>query len=119
MPPMMTPSTMKVLRIAPSVAPRALRMAISFAFSAIIRSSVQTIEKLATMISIDRMRNVAILSSFSALNRFLQKLIFHFILIGELPLDRFQYSLSIFPCFAEPSFRIFIIEGMEDGGDCV
>ena len=46
-------------------------MAISFAFSVIMRSSVQTMQKLATMIAIDRMRNVAIRSSFSALKRFL------------------------------------------------
>ena len=31
---------------------------------------------------------------------------------STVPPDRFQYSLLIFPCFAEPSFRIFIIAGM-------
>jgi hypothetical protein len=56
--------------MAPSVAPSALRIAISFDFSAIISKSVLTMQKLATMISIDRMRNVAILSSLSALKRY-------------------------------------------------
>ena len=45
--------------MAPSLAPMALRIAISLAFSVIMRSSVQMMQKLATMIAIDRMMNVA------------------------------------------------------------
>ena len=46
-------------------------MAISLPFSVTIKSSVQMMQKLATMMAIDRMMNVAIFSSLSALNRFL------------------------------------------------
>ena len=51
MPPMMTPSSMKMRMIAPSLAPSALRMAISLPFSVTIRSSVQMMQKLATAIA--------------------------------------------------------------------
>ena len=68
---MMTPSVTKVSSTTRSVAPSALRIAISLAFSAIIRSSVHTMQKLATMISMDRIKNVAMRSSLSALKRFL------------------------------------------------
>ena len=46
-------------------------MAISLPFSVTIRSSVQTMQKLATMMASERMMNVAIFSSLSALKRFL------------------------------------------------
>ena len=45
---------------APSDAPSALRMAISFPFSVTMRRRVQTMQKLATAIAMERMMNVAI-----------------------------------------------------------
>jgi hypothetical protein len=46
-------------------------MAISLPFSVTIKSSVQMMQKLATAMAMQRMTNVAIFSSLSALNRFL------------------------------------------------
>ncbi len=52
-----------------SLAPSALRMAISLLFSVTIKSNVQMMQKLATSVAIERMTNVATRSSLSALKR--------------------------------------------------
>jgi hypothetical protein len=45
--------------MAPSLAPRAFKMAISLPFSVTIKSSVQMMQKLATAMAMERMMNVA------------------------------------------------------------
>jgi hypothetical protein len=71
MAPMITPSSTKTRRIAPSLAPSALRMAICLPFSVTMSSSVHTMQKLATAIAMQRIMKVARRSSCSALKRFL------------------------------------------------
>ncbi len=63
MPPIITPSIMKMRRIARSLAPSAFMIAISLLFSVTIKSSVQMMQKLATRIASERMMKVAIFSS--------------------------------------------------------